>query len=449
MSFVLTEAPKEEVEMAIQVSSGQERIAALCEAFPLIPRSIIIKADVFREGLRYTKDLENAGEVSFPHSLIWNPKHRWNPQEAPQAGEFITIPWKFDLSDETPVVVRFSAHTPYEIRRSDGRYHLLRDGEVIDEVSFEPKTEWLFKTTSKGVLMTSVFLSWTRECLLGCALRYCEYTKTGDQCVYCCLDSNLKEYQKAGIKYDLSVDPQAAAETYQAAYEEVGQIRSVAFTGGSLRNTRKEAEHYVALYSALSRVREKLKAKTDFGACLTPPPELELQRLKEAGLDHIAPNMDCWEEKLWPVIVPGKHKFVGRKYWIDTLFKCVKVWGRGNVGTALVVGPEMVPPHGFKSLEEGVESWRRCFEWLLSNDIGPFTVQWEREVNSPWENAEAPPTEYFLMVAQARHEAYEKYGAYDWRQHGHYKHAYYKAAAWTTDNDFRRLVHRCSCEECR
>jgi hypothetical protein len=47
---------------------GTERLAALCEAFPAVPRSIVIKADVLREGTRYTPDLEEAGRTTFPHS---------------------------------------------------------------------------------------------------------------------------------------------------------------------------------------------------------------------------------------------------------------------------------------------------------------------------------------------------------------------------------------------
>jgi len=424
---------------------GRERIDALCDAYPTIPRSIVIKADVLRAGTRHTKDLEEAGASSFPHSLIWNPAHRWNPQEGPEEGQLITIPWKFDLPDGTPVVVRLSGTSPYEIRRANGSYHLRRDGEVIEEVSFEHATNWLFKTTSGGTLMTSVFLSWTREALLGCALRYCEYTKTGDQCVYCCLDASLKEYKKHGIEYDLAVKPENAAETYRAAYEEVGRIRNVSFTGGSLLNTTKESERYIALFSALSRVREELKAETEFGGCLTAPPNIDiLRRLKDAGLQYIGPNMDCWEDELWPTIVPGKHKFVGRQFWIDSLMSCLEVFGRGQVFSVFVIGPELVPDRGFKNSQEGVNSWRSCFEWLLSHEIVPTTSQWQVEVGSPWEAREPPPTEYFLDVALTRHQLLESYKAYDYM-----RHSYFKAYAWSTDADFRRLVFGCQCKDCR
>jgi len=294
--------------------------------------------------------------------------------------------------------------------------------------------------------MASVFLSWSRESLLGCALRYCEYAKSGDQCVYCCLDANLKQYRQAGVEYDLAVKPAAAAETYRAAHEEVGHIREVAFTGGSLINTAKEWERYIALFSTLDRVRKELGAECSFDACLTPPPNRDLIReLKASGVDHIGPNMDCWEERLWPVIVPGKHKFVGRQAWIETLLACVDVFGQGNVYSVFVVGPETVAPGGFgDDLPQGVESWQRCFEWLLERRIIPSLSQWQVEVGSPWEAATPPPTEYFLEVARSLHRAFESFGAYDYMWH-----AYYKSLAWSTDADFRRLVHGCTCPNCQ
>jgi hypothetical protein len=424
---------------------GAERIASLCDSFPTIPRSIVIKSDVLREGIRHTADLEEAGASSFPHSLIWNPQHSWNPQQGTQSHKLITIPWKLDLPDGTPIVVRFSDNGPYEIHKANGGYALFRDGEPVESVSFEPKTEWLFRSTSNGALMTSVLLSWTREALLGCALRYCEYTKTGDQCVYCCLDGNLKEYKRHGIEYDLVVKPENAAETYRAAYEEVGRIRNVDFTGGSLVNMAKESDRYIALYSALSRVREEMRAQTEFCACLTPPCDIEtVRRLKDAGIDFIGPNMDCWEESLWPVIVPGKHKYVGREAWLDSMLGCLEVFGKGHVYTVLVVGPEMVSPLGFRHPEQGVESWRQCFEWFLSHGIVPDTSQWQVEVGSPWERETPPPTEYFLEIGLLRHQLMEQYGGHEFM-----RHFYYRMGAWTTDADYRRLLLRCSCDNCQ
>ena len=169
-----------------------------------------------------------------------------------------------------------------------------------------------------------------------------------------------------------------------------------------------------------------------------------LNGLREAGLNTIAPNMDCWEERLWPAIVPGKHKFVGRQFWIDSILMSLKVFGEGKVGTVFVVGPEMTAPGGFRSLEEGVESWHRCFDWCLSHHVYPSHSVWQTEVGSPWADREPPPTEYFLAVDQERHNLIVKHDL-----DKTFYHYFFRAQAWQTACDWRRLVDKCQCDNCR
>lgn len=436
-----------EVNHQTGVKQGKGFIDDLCQRFPDIPRSIVIKSDILRNGTRFTPLIHELGQKSFPHFLIWNSGHVWNPDlKGVAEGQVIATPWKFDMMDGTPVVIRFDSESPYELtQQEDGRLFLERDGEALEEVTYEPGTEWLYKNTSGGALMTSVFMSWSRFALLACALRYCEYTKTGDQCVYCCLDSTVDEFKDRGFEYSLSLKPEDAAETYRAAQEEVGFVRDLAMTGGSLLSRGKEMEKYVAIYSALDKVRKEMGQPTWFAACVTAPPDLQVLRdLKEAGLNSIVPNMDCWEESLWPEIVPGKHKYVGRDYWIESLTKSLQVFGKGRVGSVFVVGPEMVASTGFKNEEDGIASWTNCFEWLLERDIIPTTSQWQTEVGSPWSDKVPPPTDYFLSVGRALFQRVQGSGMYDVM-----RHPYYKALAWSTDGDFRRLVGGCKCENCQ
>ncbi len=432
--------------MTGSTTRGRERIAELQAKFPAIPRAIVIKTDVLREGVQPGELLTRIGPHSFPHFLVWNTDHPWNPMLGGGKSELRAIPWNFILEDgHTPVVCRLDPASPYEVRLTEAQgFVLYRDGEPIEPIRFERGARWIFETTADGTMNGSVFLSWTREALLGAALRYCEYTKSGDQCRYCCLDAEASRFGEFGFKLDLAVKPKNAAEAYRAAVRETGGIRQVSFTGGSLLDTSKEMERYIALYAALRDVRDELGADTQFYACVTAPPDRGiLKRLHDSGLNHIAPNMDCWEEKLWPIIVPGKHKFVGRQYWIDSLLMCLEVYGEGMVGSAFVVGPEMVQPYGFKHLEEGLASWQRCFEWCTSHKIVPMLIPWQKEVGSPWEHEVPPPTEYTLGVFEERHRRMEESGLY-----GIMDHNYFMGQAWDTNADFRRLAHGCSCRNC-
>ena len=424
-----------------------QRIRALAEQFPEIPRSIILKTDILREGCRFTPALHEAGEWALPHFLIWNPDHPWNPQVRNlEAGQITTTPWKFDLPDETPVLIRFDSDSPYEIRKDDGKYALYRDGTFVEEITFEKRPEWTYRTTQAGDLMVSVFIPWAGRGLLGCALRYCEYTKTGDQCVYCCLDANLQEYKKAGFEYRLAMTPEEAAEVYGAAEAEV-DLKYVGMTGGSLLNPKKEAERYAKIFAAMNEVRKEIGkvGKTRFDLCVTAPADRGLmEKLKDAGVDSIGPNMDCWDEKLWPVIVPGKHKFVGRDQWLKSIELSTEVFGSRDVFTVFVIGPEMSPPHGFRSFQEGIDSWRRAFEWLAQRGVFAQTSVWQTEVGSPWQDATPPPTEYFLKVDLERHRVMKEAQLYEKTFH-----RYYRVNCWTCSQDYCRLVWGCKCSDCQ
>ena len=117
---------------------GADRIEELSEKFPQVPRSIILKNDVLRHGTRYTDELREAGTYACPHFLVWNPEHPWNPMVSGKEGcEIISIPWKFDFADRTPVVIRYHPESPYEIRKGE-------DGRRFDELQqakFSPHTK--------------------------------------------------------------------------------------------------------------------------------------------------------------------------------------------------------------------------------------------------------------------------------------------------------------------
>jgi hypothetical protein len=71
-------------------------------------------------------------------------------------------------------------------------------------------------------------------------------------------------------------------------------------------------------------------------------------------------------------------------------------------------------------------------------------VVWQTEVGSPWADKEPPPTEYFLMIDQARHDCLVKHGL-----EKAFTHYYFRAQAWQTGCDWRRLVDRCECDQCQ
>ncbi len=78
------------------------RIDELQARFPDTPRSIILKIDLLREGIRFTPALNEIGRWAIPHFLQWNPEHdfdvdaRGGPPE-----DWLLTPWNLRLADGT------------------------------------------------------------------------------------------------------------------------------------------------------------------------------------------------------------------------------------------------------------------------------------------------------------------------------------------------------------
>src|SRR3990172_13368648 len=128
-----TERTGEETDMtAGDTTRGREHIAELQAKFPAIPRAIVIKTDVLREGVQPGELLTRIGPHSFPHFLVWNTDHPWNPMLAGGKSELRAIPWNFILDDgHTPVVCRLDPVSPYEVRLTEAQgFVLYRDGEI-------------------------------------------------------------------------------------------------------------------------------------------------------------------------------------------------------------------------------------------------------------------------------------------------------------------------------
>ena len=98
-------------------------------------------------------------------------------------------------------------------------------------------------------------------------------------------------------------------------------------------------------------------------------PREQLLRLKEAGAVTYEPHIEVWDEKLFEWICPGKAKYYGRQYWIDSALSAVEIFGRGNVCTQFVGGVELTQPNGFKTMDEGLKSTLEGVEFFARHGV--------------------------------------------------------------------------------
>jgi hypothetical protein len=377
------------------------------DKFPETPRGIIIKAEVLREGVRATSALSKVGEwaLSTASHLVLNIPDV--TEEVDGAG-MVRYPHQFSLKEEDITIdILFNQKSPYEIKEEDGSYFLYRQGEVLEEVSFIKRPEYFFKTTRDGTPVNTLVLQRGPSCITVCPFNFCEYSKKGEPCLYCCV---WRAWDNAEREYGAKRFPKTEnmVEAVVMAHEEIN-IRELKLSGGALYNTHKEAHLYLRAIEAI------LKATGDLEEITLVPQALDeddQKRLKDAGVTNVMQDMEVWDEGLWPVVVPGKLKAVGRDKWLERLVKSVEIFGKGRAASNIVAGIEMVPAQGFKTTEEAIASNLEAFEWMLRHDIVPFFTFWSVLPGSQFKRGDVPSVEYFLTLGEGLHKLMLKYDMY-------------------------------------
>jgi len=414
---------------------GRERILRLKESFPDVPESILIKTDVIRHGVCYSDDLTRIARWALPQTHLifeWDHEDRHGPEDVTEG--WTTYPQVFCLPDGTTVMIMLDSTSPYEIRyMGDGQYALFCDGSLVTQVYFTPRPGWFTRRTRDGSLMCKV-AGGNGECVFGVInFNYCEYFTDEEQCRYCTIVPTMERSRELGMGRLPAKVLDRIVETFNAASEE-GGIEHLCISGGSYLDRRKEADLYIQLVKAI-RDAEGYKEGTPFLLATQAFDEEDAKRLYEAGEGSVYASwaMETWEESLWPQVVPGKSRHVGRGKWLELLCGAVEIFGRGEVASNFVAGVEMAPENGFKTEEEALESTLAGFEWLLKHDIRPAYSMWTVAPGSLYDELQAPSTSYYVKLGMAWNALNRKYDMPEPRT------GCYKCMCYTTYRDFLRL----------
>ena len=376
----------------------------LLNKFSDIPRSVVLKTDLLRLGVKHTPILKEIGTWSRPqtHSVYEFDHEDVHTKDDTTEG-WVNIPCEFRFSDGTSTMLIVDTKSPYEIRGEDGKHMLYLGENPIEEVIFCPRPTWYMKKTSHGTLMSTVGYQ-VGDCITVICVNHCEYFNTDDACGFCCLNPTTDRSRELGIDRTIARTVDDFVETYAEASKETCHIT---LSGGGLIDRKKEAGRHIRMLTAL---RDAGYRPDELMTVVQALEEEDTRRLYDLGVATcIAFDMEVWQGDMWPIIVPGKSKFVGRDRWINCLIKAVEIFGRGNVMTNFVAGCEMVPPHGFKDVDEAVNSTLDGFEWLVQRGITPHFTCWSNNPGSKLANVELPPTEYYLKLGIGHHKLLIKY----------------------------------------
>ncbi len=381
----------------------------LCEKYPHIPRSIVLKTHLINKGINFTPDLNRANEQRLSDTVRGFKMHHAVSDEI----DFASLPWSFHLQDDTYIKLILDLDSPFTIRREpEGGFMLYRREDPIEEVFFPSRPRWYEKTLSNGEPITSVLFAVGPCNAVGIVpLDYCEYFKGEEQCRYCDWNPTFDMAKAAGYRTQVAMNTDLMIEAFDIAFggDNPSADHAHIVVAGSLLNRTKEVDIYL---KALEALRKSAAGKEARFLCGTQVLDREdALRAKEAGFCNATWNLETWEQRMFESMCPGKARAVGYDRWRQLLLEGVEVFGIGHLSTNFVVGPEVVAPEGFDDHEEAIESYSEGFDWCLRNGIFPFYQLWRCSPGSAYMDMELPPapTEYYLRLSYEHHKLCEKY----------------------------------------
>ena len=381
----------------------------LCEKYPQIPRSIVLKTDLINRGINVTPDLNRITKDGLPDTVRGFKFHH----DVGDDIDLASLPYSFYLQDDTYIKLIMDLDSPYTIRiEPEGSFVLYRREDPIEEIFFPPKPHWYTKTLSNGEPLTSILFEVGPCHAVGIIpLDYCEYFKGNEQCRYCDWNPTFEMAKAAGYRTKVAMDTDLLVEAFEIAFggSHPAADHAHIVVAGALLNRTKELDMYLRVLDAVKNTPAGRKARFFCGTQVLDPEDAV--RAKEAGFCNATWNIETWDRRMFESMVPGKARAVGYDRWRELLLNGVEVFGIGKLSTNFVVGPEILLPEGFKSMEEGIESNRQGFEWCFQNGIYPFYQPWRCSPGSVYMEMDLPnvPTEYHLRLSIEHHKLQERY----------------------------------------
>ncbi|MBI4334257.1 MAG: hypothetical protein HY673_23620 [Chloroflexi bacterium] len=308
---------------------------------------------------------------------------------APLAPHALWLPHAFYM----PLYVH--TDSPFVLRREAGTLYLYLEEMRLFPVELEKRPAYYSKLTSTGIPMPLIGPHRLQRQVLVEYNAYCHFFAQKAACLFCGI---LAERALLPSRYGsyFAASPTEVAEVVEAAYGE-GVCSEMQITGGVLPR-RAEVPYILEVGRAIQQ-RMGVSVIPGSQAVLAPPSSLEeLEALKAAGWQGVAFNLEVWDERLWPGIVPGKAALLPRERWLEMLEHAVRVFGKGEVASVLVAGLE--PKSSFLA---GVE-------WLARRGIYGVPIPWAPAPGSALEGHQTPTTAWHIDVTVKVLDIWEQYG---------------------------------------
>jgi len=404
--------------MSLMKETYYSQVEDLTVRYADIPYEAILKQDILRVGIRFSKDSLRVASGYKPkdyfifsfdlvtmEELEQQDRHLLNAPE-----EVMLFGGEKDLKP-TIINVRLNPSSPYQVIVNEGKLVLMADDRNLCEVRFHPIPSYYSSALKSGKKISEIapVIEWGYLIYLT-VYRLCQYWGKDEECQFCDINENYRQQKKAGREYTGVKDFGDILEALEHIYDMDSQSKAITVTGGSITGQlsgQKEVEFYLNYGREIKkRFKNRWLLKAGVEAFDLP----ELKELKEkGGYDIYHPNFEVWDPEIFKKICPGKERFIGRDLWINRILGASEVFGPESVIPNFVAGVEMSSPFGFKTIDEAMSSNREAFEFFMSKGIVPRFTTWCIEPLAHLKNQKQPRLEYYVALLRLWRDIFEKY----------------------------------------
>jgi len=387
----------------------------LFDLFADLPREAILKQDILRRGLAFSRTVLTETSSYKPKdyfifSFDHVPLREMEEHEATRAPEEVKMTGgPYDLRP-TIVSVRVSPGSPYRVELHDTRPALYSDGVYLADLEFPPVPAYYGRALSSGRKISEIApaIEWGYLIYLT-VYRLCQYWGKDEECRFCDLNENFRQQREDGREYTAvkGIDDIVEAMDLIAAGDTVSRAYTV--TGGSITSNlqgAKEGEWYARYAEAIER---RHSGRWIPKAVVQALPKEEARLLRDAGYRIYHPNYEVWDPEIFTWICPGKERYVGRSEWMKRIVDASEIFGPERVIPNFVGGVEMARPYGFTDIDRAIASTTEGLEYFMSRGIIPRFTTWCPEPTSDLGGQEGPPLEYFVKLLHAWREIFESH----------------------------------------
>ena len=395
-----------------------EEVDNLIQRYSDLPSEAIFKEDLLRTGIAFSEEalrvaVQFKSKAYFIFSFDLVPLADMPKQENLRAPEEICLMNGARNFRRTIVSVRVNPSSPYRVDISDdGRALLELEEEEIAEVQFPSVPKFYEQTLSNGKPITDIAptIEWGYLLYLT-VFRMCQYFGREEECQFCDINENYRQQKRSGRPYTGVKTVEEILEALEIVNETDTVSRAYTVTGGSITsqlNGKREVDFYVQYPKAIEkRFPGRWIGKVVVQALIKE----ELLQFKDAGVQIYHPNYEIWDPTLFELICAGKNRYVGRDEWIRRILDGAEIFGASHVIPNFVAGIETAQPHGFKTVEEAIDSTVEGLDFFMSHGITPRFTTWCPEPLTVLGklNPGGAPLEYHVRLLRAWRDTLKKY----------------------------------------